>query len=123
MSPLPPPPTLPPSGWGAQSLSLRRWRALRPPGSCEVATLPPLLRVIYGSDVRVCLKSAAEFILSATYSAIISHRKSAKERVVNGRDLRGSKNTGTNEGKLNPLPAWLFTSWADTRHHPGGRGP
>lgn len=60
----------------------------------EEAPPPTLLKVIYGSDVHVCLKSAAEFILSATYSAIIGHRKSAKERVIKGRDLRGSKNTG-----------------------------
>lgn len=76
-----------------------------PPQGCSCApgvawegalsTPPPtLLKVIYGSNVHVCLKSAAEFILAATYSTIIGHCKSAEERVINGCDLRGSKNTG-----------------------------
>lgn len=73
--------------------------------TCEAAPTPTLLKVIYSSNVCVCLKPAAEFILSATYSAIISHRKSAEERVINGNDLRGSKNMEASERKLNPLPA------------------
>lgn len=72
-------------------LQLCSWGGLRGRGE----RLPPaLLKVIYGSNVRVCLKFAAEFILSATYSTIIGHRKSAEERVINGCDLWGSKNTG-----------------------------
>lgn len=40
---------------------------------------PALLNVIYGSDVSVCVKPAAESSVPATHSVIVGHRPSAEE--------------------------------------------
>lgn len=59
-------------------------RSAAAPPACPARWRPPaLLKIIYGSNEHICLKSAAEFIPSNTYSAIIGHRKSAEERVIN----------------------------------------
>lgn len=80
-------------------------QAVVPPPQVAVRWCPllPLLRVIYGSDAGVCLKSAWGSIQPAPSSAIIGHRKSAEERVITSRFTRQQEHGTSQREEMKPF--------------------
>lgn len=85
----------------------------------EGAPRPPLCLKLFTAPPSALVQNGLRDSRSATYSAIIGHRGSAKESHKRA-DLRAEN--GDERRKLNPLPARVFMSSADTLSHAGERG-